>query len=94
MKFLKFIFFLLLISTVLTPVHAEFGVRFTANKRITLDLDGAGKKISYRFTCLRDMALVAASIFCAEAASSPSYLLSLQEDKDGFPSGLPLASSG
>src|SRR5207247_848899 len=65
-----------------------------ANKRMPLDLDSAGKKISFRFTCQQDLALVAASVFCAGAEAPPSYLVSLQEDQDGKPAGVALASSG
>jgi hypothetical protein len=88
----SFCFFILL--SWVSTAQGEFGVRFIANGRVPHDLDSAGKKLSFRFTCQQDMTVVAASVYCAEAFSSPSYLISLQEDKDGNPSGVALAADG
>lgn len=75
------------------PAWGDFGNRFVANRRISTALDSPDKKISYRFTCQDDMDLSAASVFCMEAQDPPAYLLSLQADDHGRPSGTPLASS-
>ncbi len=75
------------------PARADFGNRFVANQRVSLPLDQSDKKISYRFTCEEDMELTDAAVFCVEAENPPAYLLSLQEDENGRPSGTPLASS-
>jgi len=72
---------------------ADFGNRFVANQRLSLALDSSDKKISYRFTCAEDMDLAAAAVFCVKAENPPAYLLSLQSDEQGHPSGIVLASS-
>ena len=75
------------------PIRADFGNRFVANRRLSTPLNSSDKKISYRFTCQEDMDLAAAAVFCVEAEKPPAYLLSLQADEHGYPSGNPLASS-
>jgi hypothetical protein len=75
------------------PVLADFGNRFVAHHRLSTVLDSSDKKISYRFTCQEDMDLAAASVFCLKAENPPAYLLSLQADDQGRPSGTALASS-
>src|SRR5579883_1955012 len=75
------------------PVSADFGNRFVANRRLSTVLDSSNKKMSYCFTCQEDMDLSAASVFCVKAEKPPAYLVSLQEDDQGRPTGKPLASS-
>ncbi len=72
--------------------HAEFGNRFIANKRLATPLQNSEQKLSYRFTCQADMTANAAAVFCVESIHAPAYLISLQEDKDGEPSGTPLTA--
>lgn len=72
---------------------ADFGNWFIANKRLSTPLDSSDKKISYRFTCLEDMNLSLAAVYCLESSNSPAYLVSIQEDQNGNPSGFPLAFS-
>jgi len=73
--------------------HADFGNWFVANKRLSIALDSSEKLISYRFTCQEDMSLSAFALYCSEAIHPPGYMVSLQEDKGGLPSGVALASS-
>src|SRR5579872_3711613 len=94
MRFPKPIFYLgLLVFFCASLVLGDFGNRFVANKRIAVPLDDGAQKISFRFTCQQDMTLTAGAVFCGEALSSPAYILSLQEDEKGRPSGKPLAFS-
>jgi len=72
---------------------AEFGNCFVATKRLSTSLDTSKKKLSYRFTCQEDMDLSAAAIYCLKAENPPSYLISVQKDEQGFPSGTPLSTS-
>jgi prepilin-type processing-associated H-X9-DG protein len=89
-KALLFFFITLLITT---TVQADFGNWFVANKRLSNPLNTSDKKLSYRFTCQDDMNITAASVYCIEASHPPAYLVSLQEDEQGLPSGQPLTSS-
>lgn len=93
MRFLKTLLFASLVLAGTLPVRADFGNRFVANRRLSTVLDAPGKKISYRFTCQENMDLAAASVFCAKAENPPAYLISLQADDHGHPSGTPLAFS-
>jgi hypothetical protein len=74
-------------------LYADFGNFFVADKRLPTVLDSSSKKLSYRFTCQEDMTLTAAALFCLESRQSPAYLVTLQEDVKGFPSGEPLSSA-
>ncbi len=93
MSCLKNIFLTSLLLSIIQPAWADFGNAFVANKRISTALDSPEKKISFRFTCQEDMNLTAAAVFCAEALKTPAYLLSLQEDLNGLPSGTPLSAA-
>lgn len=93
MRFLKFPLFVALLFAAAVPAFCDFGNRFVANRRISTALDSSDKKISYRFTCQDDMDLSAASVFCVEVQNPPAYLLSLEADDQGHPSGIPMASS-
>lgn len=93
MRVLKTLLFLSLFGIGALPALGDFGNRFVANRRISTALDSSDKKISYRFTCQEDMDLAAASVFCMKAQNPPAYLLSLEADEHGHPSGTPLASS-
>ena len=73
--------------------HANFGNYFILNSRISLPLDHAEKKISFRFTCRKDMNLTAASFYCEKIQRPPSYQLSLRGDEGGIPSQEPLGIS-
>jgi len=72
--------------------HAEFGNRFIANKRLSVSIDSSIQKMSFRFTCQDDITVTAASVYCAETLHAPAYLVSLQDDVNGQPSGTALAS--
>jgi hypothetical protein len=79
--------------SVAASARADFGNWFVANKRLSNSLDSSDKKISFRFTCQDDMNITAASVYCMEASNPPAYLVSLQEDEQGLPSGQSLTSS-
>jgi hypothetical protein len=85
-------FLIIPVFLVSLPAHADFGNWFVANKRISNVLNTPAKKISYRFTCQENMSLSAAAVFCMESVHSPAYLVSLQEDEGGNPSGTILTS--
>lgn len=91
MKFLKWTFAIFLFSAGFA--HADYGCHFIFNSRLATSLDGAEKKIAFRFTCRQDMSLIGISFYCENAKNPPGYKLSLQEDKNGFPSSTPLESS-
>lgn len=93
MRFLKLLVFSVTLLGGTLPVLADFGNRFAANQRFSIALNAPGKKISYRFTCQEGMDLAAAAVFCTQAENPPAYLISLQADEHGHPSGTPLASS-
>lgn len=93
MKILKFIFPALLFFSCFVPAHGDFGNWFVANKRLATVLDSPSKKLSFRFTCQENMTVTSLALYCMESVHSPAYLVSLQEDVDGNPSGLPLASA-
>ncbi len=93
MCFQKALLLTIISLSVTLPAQADFGNRFVANQRLSNALDSSSKKISYRFTCQEDMDLAAASVYCLEAEKPPAYLVSLQEDDHGHPTGTPLASS-
>jgi len=61
--------------------------------RMANNLNGSDQKISFRFTCHQDMSLIGISFFCEEVKNPPGYKISLQEDKNGIPSSVPLESS-
>ena len=91
---LSILFFLVcLLVLPVASLHADFGNRFVADKRLSTSLDSTDKKMSYRFTCQEDMTLTAAAVYCLDAVSSPAYLVSIQEDEKGVPSGYPLVSA-
>ncbi len=92
--FLKLLFSVfLLILWVPSGSQADYGNWFVANQRLSNRLDSTGQKLSFRFTCQDDMQLAAAAVFCADAVAPPAYKVSLQEDEEGHPSGVPLSSS-
>ncbi len=92
---MKFFYRLFLAGVLLSTslCWADFGNWFVANQRLATVLDTSDKKISFRFTCQEDMTLTAAALYCMEATDPPAYLVSLQEDEKGLPSGVPLTSS-
>ena len=65
-EFLKAFFFSILFFLFISPCLADFGVHFLMNKRMAVVLDNPDKKISFRFTCLEDMNLLAVSFFCEQ----------------------------
>ncbi len=75
--------FLLLVVNI---AHADYGCHFVMDKLLSQALDGPNIKISIRFTCREDMNLIGVSFFCSTAQKSPSYLVSIREDKEGLPS--------
>ncbi len=85
---------LLLLATLLfsaPQVRADFGLAWAAHSSAGLRMDSPEASFSIRFTSLRDQQLRLASLYCLSSSNAPSYLLSLQEDKRGLPSGRPLA---
>ena len=92
MFFLKIFIF---VSLILPPswAHADFGNWFIANKRLSNPLKSSDQKLSFRFTCQDDLNITAVAVYCMEASNSPAYLVSLQADERGLPSGEPLTSS-
>ena len=94
LKYFKyFLLGALLFSLFPFPLYADFGCHFIVNSRLATPLDGGQKKLSFRFTCLEDMTLVAASLYCEEAQDPPGYLISVYSDDNGIPSAEPLGSS-
>ena len=88
MRTLKhFLFCVFLLQLSVSVAWSDFGNWFVANQRLSNTLDSSDKKLSFRFTCQDDMNLTAASIYCMEATQPPAYIVSLQEDKNGLPSG-------
>ncbi len=86
-------FFILLMLLVAPPTRADFGNWFVANKRLSTPLKSSEQKLSFRFTCQDDMNITAAAVYCMEASNPPAYLVSIQEDEQGLPSGQFLTSS-
>ncbi len=85
---------LLLASSFLAkPLWADYGCHFIANRALAATLDSSDEKIAFRFTSRQDANVIGLSVFCAACEKPPAYHLSLQEDKDGSPSGLVLGSS-
>lgn len=76
----------LLLLLIASPSRADFGNRFILNSRVSIALDGHEKKISFRFTCRKDLNLIGASFFCEKSQRPPSYQVSLREDEAGKPS--------
>src|SRR5579871_2679063 len=93
MRFLKLLFFTAVVFSATFPALADFGNRFVADQRLSTVLDAPDKKMSCRFTCQEDMDVTAAAVFCTGAENPPAYLLSLQVDDHGRPSGTPMAFS-
>lgn len=94
MKFLKpFSFQFLFLFLWTSSAMGDFGNRFVADQGLAVVLNSPALKISFRFTCQDDMSLTAASVYCLDALAPPAYLVSLQGDMNGFPSGISLASS-
>ncbi len=77
-----------MIFTTNTPLAwSDFGNWFVVNKRLSIPLDTSDKKISYRFTCQIDMNITAVAVYCMDATKPPAYIVGLQEDNNGIPSG-------
>ena len=74
------------------PLRAEFGNAFVANQRLSTALNNSAQKLSFRFTCQDDITVTAAAVYCTDAVHAPAYLVSLQEDEKGEPTGTVLAS--
>lgn len=70
----------------ISSAYADYGVHYVGGRILESPLDEGGKKISFRFTCQKDMDLIAVSYDCGRAQNPPSYKVSLHEDQDGFPS--------
>lgn len=87
------IIILLSLTALSSPALADFGCHFVVNSRLSTAIDGPGKKLAFRFTCQEDMNVIALSLYCAETKTPPAYLVSLQEDEGGKPSGHPLEAS-
>lgn len=64
---------------------ADFGCHFVVRSKTSLALDSSEKKISFRFTCPKDMNLTGASFYCEKTQRPPAYRLSLREDERGSP---------
>ncbi len=75
------------------PLRADYGCRFLMNSRLSTTLDSSDQKIAFRFTSRQDANVIALSFFCQTAQNPPAYLISLQEDKNGTPSGVPLGTA-
>jgi hypothetical protein len=94
MQYVKnLLFCLVIIQMGSSMAWCDFGNWFVVNKRLSTTLDSSDKKLSYRFTCQTDMNVAAAAIYCMNANEPPAYLVSLQDDNNGIPSGLSLTSS-
>ena len=83
----------LVIWTMIPKAWADFGNKFVANQRLSTPLDASTNKLSYRFTCQEEMDAIAAAVFCSEGVNPPAYILSLQKDANGLPSGQQISSS-
>lgn len=91
---MKNLLFCLAIIQIGAPMAwSDFGNWFVVNRRLSTPLATSDKKISYRFTCQADMNLTAVAYYCVDAVKPPAYLVSVQEDNDGIPSGIALTSS-
>jgi hypothetical protein len=89
----NFLLFYALILMAGASAQADFGNWFVANQKLSSSLDSSDKKLSFRFTCQSDTDLTAVAVYCAGAENPPAYLVSLQDDAAGLPSGKPLAFS-
>jgi hypothetical protein len=85
MKSLLFCLGIVLISAPMA--WSDFGNWFVVNKRLSTNLDSSEKELSYRFTCQADMNITAAAVYCMDASKPPAYIVGLQEDNNGIPSG-------
>ncbi|HET9870058.1 MAG TPA: hypothetical protein VFR02_06140, partial [bacterium] len=83
---------LLLWSSTL-PLWADYGSTFIANSLLSSVIQASDQKMAFRFTSRQDANVIGLSIYCTAAQDPPAYLVSLQEDKDGAPSGVPLGNS-
>jgi hypothetical protein len=75
------------------PLWADYGCRFLMNERLSSTLNSSDQKIAFRFTSRQDANVIGLSFFCQDAQNPPAYLISLQEDKNGAPSGIPLGTA-
>src|ERR1700722_4134418 len=75
------------------PLLADYGCRFTMDARLSAVLDSSDQKIDFRFTSRQDANVIGLSFFCQAAQDPPAYLISLQEDKNGVASGVPLGKA-
>src|ERR1700679_664327 len=88
MRFMKSLLFCLGIVFISAPMAwSDFGNWFVVNKRLSTNLDSSEKELSYRFTCQADMNITAAAVYCMDAIKPPAYIVGLQEDNNGIPSG-------
>ncbi|HVM32269.1 MAG TPA: hypothetical protein VMU88_03980, partial [bacterium] len=87
------IFTLVLVGFSALPLWADYGCRFVANRSQSALLDSSDKKLAFRFTSRQNANALALSVFCQSAQKAPAYLISLQEDQNGAPSGKILGSS-
>ncbi|MGH7740141.1 MAG: hypothetical protein ACREL1_08350, partial [bacterium] len=76
-----------------TPLWADYGTRFIVNSRMAFQINRSDEKIAFRFTSRQDADVIGLSVFCQETQNPPAYLISLQEDKNGIPSGVVLGES-
>lgn len=87
----KTIPFFILALAVASGALADFDNWFVANQRLSSPLNSPDQKLSFRFTCQHDIDLTAVAVYCADAIAPPAYLVSVQADNAGVPSGAPLA---
>ena len=94
MRLMKTVLFCLVLTQItISLAWADFGNWFVVNQRLSTTLDSSEKKLSYRFTCQADMNVTAAAVYCVDADKPPAYIVGLQEDNDGIPSGVYLTFS-
>jgi hypothetical protein len=74
-------------------VRADYGPRFLVDAQAPVRLQGAGAKISYRFTCFNGGLLSQVSVFCTGAQKPLLTRAALCEDSGGFPADRILRSA-
>ncbi|MES2202600.1 MAG: hypothetical protein V4498_10145 [candidate division FCPU426 bacterium] len=87
------ILLLIFASLFSSKLHADFGLTWDPPSTAQLRLDSAEAAFSIRFVSPRDQELRAVSLYCADAQKSPLFNVQVEDDRDGHPSGKPLASA-
>lgn len=90
-KTIALIFVLALLPA--SSAHPDYGVHFVNDSLLKTVLDQGESKISFRFTCLKDLDLIAVSFYCVQSLTPPAYKIGIQEDLKGLPAGTFLESS-